>query len=205
MTKTLPLASLAVCLLSLPSVAGESRTVTYLDKFHVVDPKSVRVNQLKLQVVSGEDAAHNRALELTADFAKPGAWTHLVKTFAAGTINSKKHSGLCFYMKSPTGTCVSVHMTGNYKRPDGRLTSFYGGHFVGNDQWKEVKIPFANFRRKSARVWTDGAHTNVQGVDPMEEFEIGQINSITFAMNVETRGNSTLAKVLLEGLSLAEQ
>lgn len=206
MNKALRIAPLAVWLLSLPSVAeDEAGRVKYLDKFHVIDPKSIKATELKLKVVSGEDAAHNRALELSADFAKPGAYTHLVKTFAAGTVNSKKHSGVRFFMKSPTGTRVTVVMDGTYKRPDGRLTSFSGGAVVGNDQWKEVKIPFAEFKRRDARIWKDGAQVVIKGGDPMEEFEIGQLNSITFAMHVEARGSSTIAKVLLEGLSLAEQ
>ena len=67
-----------------------------------------------------------------------------------------------------------------------------------------VKLPFSEFRRKGARFWKDGVQVVIQGGDPIEEFEIGQLNSITFAMNVEARGSSTIAKVLLEGLSLAE-
>lgn len=205
MNKARCAAPLAVWLLSFPSVAeDEAGRVKYLDRFHAIDPKSLRASELKLKVVPGEDVAHSRALELSADFAKPGAYTHLVKTFAAGTVNSKKHSGVRFFIKSPTGTRVAVLMGGNYKRPDGRLTVFYGGVVVGNNQWKEVNLPFAEFKRRDARLWKDGAQVVIQGGDPMEEFEIGQLNSITFAMHVEARGSSTIAKVLLEGLSLAE-
>ncbi len=204
MNKALRVVPLAVCLLSLPSVAGEAGPVKYLDKFHLIDPKTVKANEIKLKVVPGEDPEHSRALELSADFAKPGTHTCLSKTFVPGTINAKRYGGVRFFIKSPTGTRVSIGMAGSYKRPDGRLTSFHGGAVVGNGQWKEVKIPFSQFKRAGAKFWKDGVQVVVQGGDSMEEFEVGQLNSIYFSMGVETRGNSTIAKVLLEGLSLVE-
>lgn len=204
MTKTPLVTQLAVCLLSLPLFAEEAKPVKYLDTFHLIDPKTLRGSEVKMQVVSGDDAAHGRALQLTADFANPGTYTNLSKTFPAGTINPKRHTGVRFFIKSPTGTRVSISMGGNYHRQDGRHSAFHGRSVVATDQWQEVKILFSEFKRQGGRYVKNGVAGFVQGGDPMEEFEIGQMSRIWFSMSEETRGNSVVAKVLLEGLALVE-
>lgn len=204
MNKAFRVTPLAVCLLSLPLLAEEAKPVKYLDTFHLLDPKTVKASEIKLQVVSGDDAAHSRALQLSADFAKPGANTALTKVFDAGTINPKRYSGVRFFIKSPTGTRVWIRMGGNYQRPDGRLAGFHGGAVTGTDRWQEVKISFSEFKRAGGKYIKNGVPVVVQGGDPMEEFEIGQMTRISFSLNEETRGNSVVAKVLLEGLALVE-
>lgn len=204
-------ASIIASLVFASTLGASPQASNPIERFQTIDPKTLRATESTLRITSTPDKGHKNVLELSADFAKPGAWSGLMKTFKAGSLSAKHHSAIRLFMKSVTNTEVTITAVGDYLRPDGRPSRFYlspisGGSTIKcTEAWTEVVIPFSNFKRGGLREWRNDAPVVVPGGDPIEEWEIEKLNKILFTLNVETRGTSTVAKVLFDDLVAIEK
>jgi len=175
-----------------------------VDAFHTIDPKTVRHAELKVKVASTGDNAHPKALEIIADFANPMNGGYLVKSFPAGLVNPKRYSGMRMWVRSETETGFGVGFAGDKPRADGSPMA-YGSFVKATPEWTEVIIPFSQCVKSGVTVWKDGAQKVFPGGAPIPDEDYPLFTSIGFSFPIEHRGNSTFAKVQVEGLALVEK
>jgi hypothetical protein len=205
MNKHLITSLLPAVLISLPCNGGAAPITRSIDRFHAIDPRTVKGFEADLKVISTPDAAHNRAMEVTADFKNPYSGAGFHKTFQPGSLNSKRDEALRLFIKSDTKTQVSLQMRGAYTRPDGKATYFGWPPIDCSEKWSEVILPFSELKRGQSQVKKDGAIITVPGGDPIEDWEIEQIKVLMVSTRVSTRGTSTVARFLVEDLSVVEK
>ncbi len=196
---------LLACLMVTPARGADVPKVKVLDQFNTIDPKTLKSIEAKIKIVPTPDAAHNKVLEMVADFAKPGAWVGVMKMFPAGTINPKKYSAIRFFARSNSGTRMNVDVATEAVAPDGGPTGYYGGTITGTEEWTEITIPLSNFKRQGAKFWKDGKQMIFQGGEPLDDEKCKNLNRIYFSTSVEGRGTSTVGHFMIDGLVLVEK
>jgi hypothetical protein len=162
--------SIIACLASSPVFGAPGRASKSIESFQTIDPKTLKATESNIKIIPTSDAGHKTVLELTADFAKPGAATALVKTFKSGSLSARHHSAVRLYLKSHTQSEVIITLVGDYKRPDGRPTRFYYVPMKCTENWTEVTIPFSDLKRAGRREWKDNAQIVTPGGDVIEDW-----------------------------------
>ena len=175
-----------------------------LEKFDFIDPKTVKLTDIKAKVVSTQDPDHRKALEMIGDFHKAESYPRVEKMFPAGTLNAAKYSGIRFYAKTENGSKMNVHISGAQPKPDGRPFDL-NVYLTLTDLWREYTIPFSDFKYYQFKVWKDGAQKVYPGGEPLAEGDLAQIVRISFVFYIGGRGTDTTARALIDGLELIEK
>lgn len=196
--KTLPL---VMCLSASPLYAAEAPKGKVIDAFNTIDPKSVKLQDLKAKIVTTPDPAHKKALEMVIDFAKPGSYPRVIKSITPGTIDPKKYSGVRFFYKSDTETGMAISLRTGVTNPDGRYGA-YAMWLTGKPEWAEITIPFGNFKSFEQKVWKDGTQKIFPGGETIRPEEYGQLKEIHFVFAIENRGKAVAGEFLIDGLEL---
>ncbi|MEI6715400.1 MAG: carbohydrate binding domain-containing protein [Verrucomicrobiota bacterium] len=178
--------------------AGKGKVI---DAFNTLDAKTVKVQDLKAKIVSSPDPAHNKALEMVIDFAKPGSYPRVIKSIPPGTIDPKKYSGVRFSFKSDTETKMAISLRVGVVGPDGRNPA-YAVNVEGKPTWNEITIPFDKFKSFEQKTWKDGAQKVFPGGESIRPEEFAQIKEIHMVFSIENRGNAATSQFLVDGLEL---
>lgn len=193
---------LLTCLVATSSFAADAQKVKVIDAFNTIDPKTVTASEVKMKIISTPDPAHHKALEMVADFAKPGSWPTVKKTIAPGILSPKKYSGIRFFAKSDSETIVALHLIGPAGK-DGRPLSYYVP-VKGTSTWTEVNLPFSSFKNYEIKAWKDGVQKIYKGGEPIADADFPLIAAMQFVFNLNTRGTSTVGHFVVDGLALVE-
>ena len=199
-----PLRSLPIlsCLVASQLFAADGPKVKILDKFDNIDPKTVKMDELKVKIVTTPDPVHHKALEMVADFAKPNTWPKLVKSVLPGTINPKKYSGIRFWGRSDSETKVAVSLAGVFIKDGKRMD--YMATVKGTSTWTEYSLPFSEFKTYEYKVWKDGAQQIFKGGEPIPDADYPQLNAVRFVFDILNRGTATAGHFMIAGLELVE-
>ena len=140
------------------------------------------------------------------DYAKPGGWCGLSKTFP-DNLNFKKYSAIRFWVRSDCGTSFGFDIRGDYKRRDGRNTQFYSGGYTGTETWTQVTIPLDRFKRHEVRTWDkEKKEWNVlKGGDPFDDEDITGISTWWIGSGINNRGTSTKGHLMFDAFELVEK
>ena len=196
--KTLPVLTVLV---SSSLNAADAPKAKVIDAFNTIDPKTVKLYELKAKIVSTPDPAHHKALEMVVDYAKAGTYPRVIKSFVPGLIDPRKYSGIRVFYKSETETGVSIVLRTGVTNPDGRNPS-YAAYLKGSAVWQEAVLPFANFKTYEQKVFKDGAQKIFPKGEAILPEEYGQFKEILFVFDINSRGNATTGVFLLDGLEL---
>jgi hypothetical protein len=197
--KPLPLLT---CLVATSAFAATPQKVKVIDAFNTIDPKTVTASEVKMKIISTPDPAHHKALEMVADFAKPGAWPWVKKMVPPGMMNPKKYSGIRFYAKSDSETAISVIFSGPAGK-DGRPLG-YAAYIKGTNTWTEVSLPFSSFKNYEVKLWKEGVQKVFKGGEPIADADFPLISAIQFAFDINKRGTATAGHFVIDGLTLIE-
>lgn len=181
--------------------AAEAPKNKVLDAFDSLDPKTVTFHEVKAKVVSTPDPAHKKAIEVTADFAKPGAFPGLKKAFPPGTIDPKKYKAVRLALKSDTETEINVVLRALANTAEGREIA-YSFPVKGGPDWKEAIIPFSNFVSWPQKVSVKGEIKEFPRGMKIQPEEFSQFKQLSIGFDVAKRGNASTAVVLIDGLEL---
>ncbi len=204
MNRILRSLTLVTCLVSSHLMAADGPKTKVLDAFNTIDPKTLKADEMKIKVVSTPDPIHHKALEMVVDFAKPGAWPKLIKSFPAGTINPKKYSGIRFFAKSDTATKIHFGVIGPAEK-DGKPMDYRVYNVVGKDTWTEFSLPFNTFKFPGYKAWKNGQQMVIPPGATLPEESLSLATGVVFSFRVEDRGNSTVANFMVDGLELIER
>lgn len=172
-----------------------------IDASHTLDPKSTKIENLKARIVSTPDPAHKKVLELSADFSVPGVWYTFRKYFLPGTIDPNKYKAVRFFYKSETESMLGVDLRTGVTGPDGRYPIF-GTAITGSPEWREAVIPLEEFKTWERKVWKNGEQKVFPAGQPIAQAEYPLLKEMWFNFDVNRRGNSSTAVVLIDGLEL---
>ncbi|MEY5027171.1 MAG: hypothetical protein RLZZ244_2699 [Verrucomicrobiota bacterium] len=186
--------------LSFASLQAEEGKGKMLDSFNTIDPKTVKLIEVKAKVVSTPDPAHKRVVEVTCDYAKAGGFYHLHKLVPEGLLDARKYSGFRFWAKSDTATKFQFGMWGASDK-EGKYCDYRVLDIQAGPEWKQFTFPFTDFKFFGAKIFRDGKQI-VFPPAPFEESVLPRVQRVGFAFHVENRGNSVVSNVLLDGLEL---
>ena len=177
-----------------------------LEKFEKIDEKTLKGRDAQMKVVNTKDKDHPKALEIKMDFAKPGTYPGVSKSFPEATLNPAKYEGFRFWVRSDVGTSFGVSIGGGYKRKDGKANSFQGPSMKAEAEWKQITVPFSSFKRRTNTYYKDGKRfTTPGGGEPMDEEDYGGTTGIGFNTSVESRGTSVVGQLMFDNLELIEK
>ncbi|MEI6712243.1 MAG: hypothetical protein WCO60_00715 [Verrucomicrobiota bacterium] len=177
-----------------------------LDKFDTIDPKTVKLVDIKAKVIPTQDPEHRKVLEMIADFQKPGSYPLVQKSFQAGLLNPAKYSGIRFFAKTDNQTKMNLHVGGAPGQfgPEGRPLDV-SAKIPLTDTWTQVVIPFADLKYYEVKQWKDGAQKIYPGNIPIADADLLQLSNIKFVFFIEGRGTDTTGRVFVDGLELVEK
>lgn len=180
--------------------ADDAVKTKVIDTFQTLDPKSTQISEIKVRTVPAPEVPHKRALEITADYAKSGAYYYIRKVLPAGAIDLKKYSGVRFWLKSSTETTLHLCLQGKADG-DGRPFDYRVVKVTGGKEWKSCYYDFSNFRFYGFRIMKNGQPVVFPSVD-LTPSDLDRVLYITFAMHEAERGNSVISNVQVAGLEL---
>ena len=193
---------LLTCLVATSAFAANAQKVKVIDAFNTIDPKTVTASEVKMKIISTPDPDHRKALEMVADFAKPGSWPWVKKVVPPGIMNPKKYSGIRFYAKSDSETQVALQLIGPAGK-DGRPLA-YIANIKGTNTWTEVNLPFSSFKNYEIKFWKEGIQKVYKGGESIADADFPLISAMQFVFNLNTRGTSTAGHFVIDGLTLVE-
>lgn len=204
MSRFLKFLPLLTCLVAAPAFAADAPAskTKVLDAFNAIDTKTLTAAEVKMKIVTTPDPAHHKALEMVADFAKPGTWPSVKKLVPPGIMNSKKYSGIRFFAKSDSETVIALHLVGP-RGKDNRPMDYYVT-VKGASTWTEVTLPFSGFKNYEVKEWKNGVQSIWKGGEPIAEADYPLINAVLFVFNVNSRGTATAGHFVVDGLTLLE-
>lgn len=192
--------TLSTAMLPHLSLAADASKAKILDKFDSIDPKTVKLSEVKTKIVATKDPAHPKALELIADFAKPG-WPNLQKRFPEGTISKQKFSGISIWARSNSSTIVNLQLRSYTPQPDGRPVQYYV-QIPATTDWKEYSFAFSDFRNWEQKVWKDGVQKVFKGGEPILDSDYELFTSCELVFDINKRGTATAAHLMVDNLTL---
>lgn len=177
-----------------------------IDKFDTIDPKTVKLVDIKAKVIPTQDPDHRKVLEMIADFQRPGSYPLVQKTVQAGLLNPAKYSGIRFFAKTDNETKMNLHIGGASGQfgPDGRPLDVSAKVPLTN-AWTQVFIPFSDLKYYEVKQWKDGAQKVYPGNIPIADADLLQLTNIKFVFFIDGRGTDTTGRVLVDGLELVEK
>ncbi|MEI6713941.1 MAG: hypothetical protein WCO60_09325 [Verrucomicrobiota bacterium] len=203
MKKILKLLPVFTCLCAVELSAAEAGKGKVIDNFNTIDPKSVKIWDLKAKSASTQDPAHRKVLEIAVDFAKPGTWPTVAKLLPPGGIDTKKYSGIRLSYKSDTETGMVVNIcTGGSTLPDGRWPGYGTPRLIGKPEWQTVDLPFSAFKDWANKAWVNGEQKIYAGGQPIRPEDYGQFKELRFTFDINFRGTASTGIFLIDGLEL---
>lgn len=203
-TRNLALTILGLAVVPL-GIAADATKVKVLQSGKTLDLKSMIVIEAKVKAVATQDAEHPKVIEMVMDYATPGAFPTLGKTFGPGEL--KNYSAIRFWVRSDSGTGFALSVTGEYKRKDGKSTIFSVPVMKGSESWTQITIPFAKFTRHPLKSWDKkkGEPVILAGGDAMDELDLAGISRWQFTSAIERRGTSTVGQLMFDSIELVEK
>lgn len=201
MKHALHLALLSALALCTSALAADPSKTKVIDAFTQIDAKTIKAAELKIRITNTPDPAHKTALEMVADFAKPGSYPRLTKILQPGLLDPKKYSGIKVAFKSDTESEASLSLRGDETDADGKNDIF---HFrlKGRPEWQETVVPFSAFKTIERKSFKNGVQKVFPGNLPIPPEAYPELKQICFSFTVARRGNSDKAVFLVGQLEL---
>lgn len=185
--------------------AADNVKVKVIDRCDHIDPRTSTLSDVRAKTVATNDPEHRKVLELFIDYAKPGTWPGYVKSFPAGMLNPKKYSALRFWYRSDSATGFVAQFIRDTPRKDGNVLWFGSALITGKNEWTQVTISLADFKRGGAKVWKNGAHVVFPGGDPIDDDDYENIVKVRFTTLIDWRGTGTAGHLMFDAIELVEK
>lgn len=204
--KTLPSILFSLGFVVTSALAAPGTKGRALDSCDSIDPKTTLKHDIVAKVVPTTDPQHSKVLEISIDYANPGAYPGYMKTFAPGSVNPKKVSAVRLFCRSNTDTSFSFELLQTTPRKDGKANFFWGGAFKATKEWSEITIPLPNFKRAGGKIWKNGAQQDMPGTgEPLDDDEAMKIGQFKITSTIDQRGSATVGHLMFDAIELVEK